>query len=128
MTVEYGPIAATISAAWGKTVSTSTTVSQEITADIPAHTTVWLEATSDVTRVTGDFTVTIGATTYLLKDTTLDFPQNGGKTAYTPEVRGRGRPRRHAAHLLSRRRTTAHAAAPAGTAGAATGPRQTAGA
>ncbi len=83
VTVEYGPIAGTISAAWGKTVSTSTTVSQEIAADIPAHTTVWLEATSDVTRVTGDFTVTIGATTYLLKDTTLDFPQNGGKTAYT---------------------------------------------
>lgn len=83
VTVEYGPVAGTISATWGKTVSTSTTVSQEITLDVPAYTKVWLEAESEVTRVTGDFTVTIGNTTYILKDTTLDFPQQGGKTEYT---------------------------------------------
>lgn len=86
VSLELGPITGTISATWGKTVSTSTTVSQEITTEVPAYSTVWLEAESPVTRVTGDFTIKLGETTYFLKDTTLDFPQKGGTPHFT--VRG----------------------------------------
>jgi Bacterial Ig domain len=72
-----------ISATYGHTWTKTNTFQQSVTVPVPPHSVSTITARQPVYRVTGDFTVQVGNTTYHLTGVTFDTPNPDGQGAYT---------------------------------------------
>ena len=71
-----------ISATYGHTWTTTNTFIQTVTVTAAPHTIVQIVAEQPVYRVTGDFTIVMGNTTYLVQGVTFDSPNPNGQGRY----------------------------------------------
>jgi hypothetical protein len=71
-----------ITANYGHSWTSSHTFTQTVTVPVAAGYTSWIEGSAPVWRVTGDFTVTLGNSTYYLNGATFDTPNPSGVGSY----------------------------------------------
>jgi hypothetical protein len=69
-------------ASYGQTVTETHTFTQSITVSVKPGTQSTIYVSQPMYRVRGDYTVTFGNTTYVLKDVTIDIPNPTGNGVY----------------------------------------------
>jgi hypothetical protein len=71
-----------ISAAYGHTWTDTHTFTQTINVPLPPHCKGWIHGVTPVYRVTGDFTASVGNTTWKVREVYFDSPNPAGSGAY----------------------------------------------
>lgn len=69
-------------AQYGQTITETHTFTQSITVSVKPGTQASIHVSQPMYRVSGDYTVRFGNTTYLLKDVTIDIPNPSGNGVY----------------------------------------------
>ncbi|WP_427016799.1 hypothetical protein ACQCSX_19155 [Pseudarthrobacter sp. P1] len=82
-TTLFGVIDAEISAQYNHEWTKQHTFSESVEADVPPFGSVWLSASEPMIRDTGNFTITMGNTTWHLKDVYFDSPDASGHGSWT---------------------------------------------